>query len=139
MDRDLLMVNYGALIGLGSSIITTLFQSWIKRREQERQRKEAKRRELQSIQIPSTQELIAIRNGEFAKENGRVIIKRVAEAPPEIIPSPYKYLILIVFLIVCSGVVYLIFWIDNPILYSIIVGFIVFCVTYIFLKFRLNS
>ena len=33
MDHDVLMMIYGAVIGVGSSIVSTLFQSWISRRE----------------------------------------------------------------------------------------------------------
>ena len=64
MDHDLQMMIYGALIGIGSSIITIWFQSWLNRREHERQIKEEHKRERQ-ILIPSMDETNTIRDGKF--------------------------------------------------------------------------
>ena len=57
MDRDLMMIIYGAVIGVGSSIITTLFQHWLERREYERRRREEEKRKKTGVYIPTTEEL----------------------------------------------------------------------------------
>ena len=67
IDHDVLMMIYGALIGVVSSIATSLFQSWLNRREHERQRKEEEKRARQKIQIPTTEEVRAINLDRLAR------------------------------------------------------------------------
>ncbi len=57
MDRDLMMIIYGAVIGVGSSIVTTLFQHWLERREYERRRREEEKIKKISVHIPTTEEI----------------------------------------------------------------------------------
>ena len=130
MDHDLLMIIYGALIGLGSSVITTLFQSWLNRREHERQRRLEKKREQQQIRTPTMEELVAIRNGTYT------IAKEVRIDPT--VNSPYlhndKRGLVIAFTVVLfyfCGMIYLLFWRNNPVLNLVITGLIVFLTVYI--------
>ena len=63
MDRDLIMMIYGALMGILSSIVTSLvttsFQFWLARREYERKLREEQERKLRQIYLPTDEEVIA--------------------------------------------------------------------------------
>ena len=135
MDHDLLMIIYGALIGLGSSLITALFQSWINRRDLERQRKVDRKREQQNIQIPTTDEIMAIRNGKYPTDKG-TIIKAVVQAPPEIIPPEFKLIlpILLLFCALCVGILSFIKWINSRDVYLIFSAFSAYMILYVIVK-----
>ena len=63
MDRDLIMMIYGALMGVLSSIVTSLvttsFQFWLARREYERRLREEQEKQMRQIYLPTDEELIA--------------------------------------------------------------------------------
>jgi hypothetical protein len=133
MSHDVLMMVYGALIGVGSSIITTLFQSWINRLERKRQYKEEKKREQRNIQIPTASEINAIRSGKYLRPesddtlntDNRMMRRRGCALYP---------VTLFLGLLLCGGISYLIYRIDNPILYLIVSGLVGFSVTFIIIK-----
>jgi len=61
MERDLLVMIYGAIMGIvGSvvtSILTAIFQLWLERREYERRQSEEHHRQLRRIQLPTDEEV----------------------------------------------------------------------------------
>ena len=61
MERDLLVMIYGAIMGIvGSivtSIVTALVQLWLERREYERRQSEEHRRKLSQIHLPTDEEV----------------------------------------------------------------------------------
>jgi hypothetical protein len=67
MDRDLTIMIYGAIMGIvGSiltSIVTTIFQFWLARREDERKHSEERSRQLRYIHLPTDEEVILINSG----------------------------------------------------------------------------
>jgi predicted PurR-regulated permease PerM len=71
MERDLLIMIYGAIMGVvGSivtSIVTAIFHFWLDRREFERRKSEEHRQQLQKIYLPSEEEVISI-NAEYRNE-----------------------------------------------------------------------
>lgn len=71
MDRDLLIMMYGAIMGIAGSIVTslvtTIFQFWLQRREYERRQSEEKNRQLRHIYLPTDQEVIVI-NSQLSEE-----------------------------------------------------------------------
>lgn len=78
MDRDLTIMIYGALMGVAgsilTSIVTTVFQLWLARREDERKAREARYRQLRHIHLPSDEDVIRInanRDGEEFAEDAR--------------------------------------------------------------------
>lgn len=72
MDRDVLLMIYGALMGVASSIITSLvtfmLQLWLERREYERRQNEERKKKIQQIYLPTNEEVEAINLG---RENGK--------------------------------------------------------------------
>jgi hypothetical protein len=68
MDSDLTIMIYGALIGVVSSIVTSIvttsFQFWLTRREYERRLKEEQQRQMSHIYLPTGEEIIAIISNE---------------------------------------------------------------------------
>lgn len=78
MDRDLTIMIYGALMGVAgsilTSIVTTIFQLWLARRDEERKERQARYRQLRQIHLPSDEEVIRInanRNTEEIPEDSR--------------------------------------------------------------------
>jgi hypothetical protein len=67
MDRDLTIMIYGAIMGVVgsiiSSLITTMFQFWLARREDARKRGEEQNRQLRHIHLPTDEEVIVINAG----------------------------------------------------------------------------
>src|ERR687892_367021 len=63
MDNDLIIMIYGALMGVVSSIVTSLvtttFQFWLARREYERRLKEEQEKQMSHIYLPTGEEVIA--------------------------------------------------------------------------------
>ncbi len=133
MDHDLLMMIYGAVIGVGSSLVTTLFQHWLDRREHERRRKEEQKKTLQQIYIPTTSEIIEISK---VGDGSTIAAGRGAKATSVVVPL-IKLSILVgaILLLICSGLGYLIYWIDNPILYLAGSAGIGFALTYVTIRF----
>jgi predicted PurR-regulated permease PerM len=64
MDHDLTMMIYGALMGvvgsIVSSLVTTIFQFWLARREYERKQYEEQHKQMNQIYLPTEEEVIAI-------------------------------------------------------------------------------
>ena len=138
MDRDLLMMIYGALIGLGSSLITALFQSWLSQKEHKRQQEVEKKAQQQQIRTPTMEELVAIRNGTYAPAQ-KTRIDSVTKSP-DLLKEDKKILViaLIVFLFYCGGIGYLLIWRSNPALNLVIAGFVSF-VTFYVLKWTIKT
>lgn len=129
MSHDLLMIIYGAAIGTGSSIITTiiqsLFQSWIERREYKRRILEEEKSELRKIQIPTLNEINAITNETYPGINMNEPLSKL-DRPP----NKHSVIGLIpIALCICCSTVLLIYWTQNPIVYFVASGLITFFVT----------
>ena len=64
MDHDLLMMLYGALVGAGTRVITSMvessFQLWLEHRDKERQESEEQNRRVTQIYLPTAEEVRAI-------------------------------------------------------------------------------
>jgi hypothetical protein len=64
MDHDLLMMLYGALVGAGTRVITSMvessFQLWLEHRDKERQESEAQNKRVTQIYLPTAEEVRAI-------------------------------------------------------------------------------
>jgi hypothetical protein len=73
MDHDLTIMIYGAIMGVvGSiltSVVTTIFQFWLARREDERKQHEARSRALRQIHLPTDEEIIKINAGRDHEED----------------------------------------------------------------------
>jgi hypothetical protein len=82
MDRDLTIMIYGAIMGVvGSvltSIVTTIFQFWLARREGERKQNEERSRQLRYIHLPTDEEVILI-NASRENDNGPELQRKAAE------------------------------------------------------------
>src|SRR5215217_7418777 len=67
MERDLLVMIYGAIMGVVGSIITSLvtalFHLWLDRREYERRRSEEQHRHLNQIHLPTDEDVRLINAG----------------------------------------------------------------------------
>jgi len=61
MDRDVLLMLYGAVIGVASSILTSLvtfmIQLWFERREYERRQDEEHKKQIRQIHLPTSKEI----------------------------------------------------------------------------------
>ena len=64
MERDLIVMIYGAIMGVVGSIITSivtaLFHFWLERREYERRQIEERQRQLKQIHLPTDDEVRTI-------------------------------------------------------------------------------
>lgn len=116
MDRDLVMMIYGAIMGVMSSIITTLvtsiFQYWLARHEYERRQKEEQEKQLRHIYLPTDSEVIII--------NSRHLEETEADSPR--IPAQTGSLVISV--AVSS---FLVYRTNNPILslaFATLLGFL---------------
>lgn len=73
MDHDVTMMIYGALMGvvgsIVSSLVSTLFQFWLARREYERKQYEEQHRQLNQIYLPTEEEVIAILQAQGEQES----------------------------------------------------------------------
>ena len=90
MDRDLTIMIYGAIMGVAgsiiSSLISTIFQFWLARRESERKQNEEQSRQLRHIHLPSDEEIIIIKaqhSAEIESESSR----KTAEAGSLVLSS----------------------------------------------------
>lgn len=72
MDRDVLLMIYGAVIGVASSILTSLvtfmIQLWFERREYERRQNEEHKKHIGQIHLPTHKEIEEIN---LRRENGQ--------------------------------------------------------------------
>ncbi len=136
MSHDLQMMIYGALIGIGSSFITTLFQSWINRRDHEKQRKEEQKRENQKILIPTIDEVNAIKNSKYPRDkmpedesSNRIDVAIITGLSP----------LLVSLLLLCGYIGYGVYLSNSPTFYLLAAWLITFAATYLFLKFMRKS
>jgi predicted PurR-regulated permease PerM len=64
MERDLMVMIYGAIMGVvGSiltSIVTALFQLWLERREYDRRQSQKRHRQLRQIHLPTDEDIRTI-------------------------------------------------------------------------------
>src|SRR6266542_1508939 len=71
MERDLMVMIYGAIMGIVGSIVTSIvtavFQLWLERREYERRQSQEHHRQLSRIQLPTDEEVRMI-NAEHQNE-----------------------------------------------------------------------
>ena len=83
MERDLLIMIYGAIMGVvGSiltSVITAIFHFWLDRREYERRKSEEQHQPLHQIYLPTEEEVISI-NAEYRNEQPPEAARTAAEA-----------------------------------------------------------
>lgn len=83
MERDLLIMIYGAIMGVvGSivtSIVTAIFHFWLDRREYERRKTEERQQQLRQIYLPTEDEVISI-NAEYQNEHPPETAHTAAEA-----------------------------------------------------------
>ena len=83
MERDLLIMIYGAIMGVvGSivtSIVTAIFHFWLDRREYERRKTEERQQQLRQIYLPTEEEVISI-NAEYQSVHPPETARTAAEA-----------------------------------------------------------
>jgi hypothetical protein len=79
MDHDLLMMIYGAVIGVGSSLVTTIFQTWLERREYERRKREDRERMKIKIHIATPEEIEKYTNKDNHSIGGGGLARRVTK------------------------------------------------------------
>lgn len=83
MDRDLLVMIYGAIMGVVGSIVTSiltaLFQLWLDRREHQRRQSEEHDRRFRQIYLPSDEDVKLI-NSEYQNEQHPESSRTTAEA-----------------------------------------------------------
>ena len=83
MDRDLTIMIYGAIMGVAgsiiSSLVSTIFQFWLARREEQRKQSEEHSKQLRRIHLPTDQEVIMI-NSQHSGENEPESPRKAAEA-----------------------------------------------------------
>src|SRR5512133_2594139 len=83
MNHDLLVMIYGAILGVvGSivtSIVTAIFHFWLDRREYERRRKEEHERQISKIYLPTDEEVMTI-NSEIQNEHQPEATRAAVEA-----------------------------------------------------------
>ncbi len=83
MAHDLLIMIYGAIIGVvGSivtSIVTAIFHFWLDRREYERRRSEEHQRQRSQIYLPTDEEVMTI-NSDIQNEHAPEAARTAAEA-----------------------------------------------------------
>lgn len=83
MDRDILVMIYGAIMGVVGSIVTSiltaLFQLWLDRREYQRRQSEEHDRRLRQIHLPSEEDVRLI-NSEHQNEQHPEGARSTAEA-----------------------------------------------------------
>lgn len=98
MERDLLFMIYGAIMGVvGSivtSIVTALFHFWLERREYQRRQSEEHERQLKRIHIPTDEEILLLNSD------------RQLEHPPEISRTAAEAGSILISLLLSSAAVY---------------------------------
>jgi len=98
MERDLLVMIYGAIMGVVGSIVTSIitafFQLWIERREYDRRQAAEHHRQLRQIHLPTDEEVMMINS------------EREAEHPPETVHTAAEAGSLLISLFLSSAAVY---------------------------------
>ena len=79
IDHDTIMLLVGAGIGLSSSLITSLFQAWLSKREFNRQKEYEKRAELKRIVLPTVSE-IQMYNSHLSEADKERLKKALSDA-----------------------------------------------------------
>ncbi len=83
MDHDLTIMIYGAIMGVVgsiiSSLVSTIFQFWLGRRENERKQSEDQNRQLRHIHRPTDEEVTLI-NAHRSNENDSESSHKAAQA-----------------------------------------------------------
>jgi len=81
MDHDLLLMLYGALMGAGSRVITSMlestFQLWLEHRDQERRESEEQNRRATQIYLPTAEEVRAITSHRYQESQAMAPRKTV--------------------------------------------------------------
>ena len=89
MDHDLLMMLYGALVGAGSRVITSMlestFQLWLEHRDHERRQSEEQHKQATQIYLPTAEEVRAITSHRY--QEGQATAPRQAVGTGSIILS----------------------------------------------------
>jgi len=131
MDHDLIMMVYGAIIGIGSSFATTLFQSWLESRKYDKRKKKENYERLNEIYIPKPEETREI----LGSINNSHNINSKSTGSDFWLRAIYAILILL-FLTVIGGLCYSAYWIshliykmENPTAQISIVAVITFSIT----------
>ena len=82
MAHDLLIMIYGAIIGVVGSIVTSMvtaiFHFWLDRREYERRRSEEHQRQRSQIYLPTDEEVMTI-NSDIQNEHAPEAARTAAE------------------------------------------------------------
>lgn len=90
MDRDLTIMIYGAIMGVVgsviSSLVSTMFQFWLARREEERKQAAAQARQLRQIHLPSDEDVIRI-NAQHSQEGQAETPRKAAETGSMVLSS----------------------------------------------------
>ena len=98
MERDLLFMIYGAIMGVVGSIVTSIvtavFHLWLERHEYERRQNEEYYRQLRQIHLPTDEEVMMINSD---REN---------EHPPEVARTAAEAGSLLISIILSSAAVY---------------------------------
>lgn len=83
MERDFLIMIYGAIMGVVGSIVTSIvtmvFQMWLERREYERRQSEERNKQLRQIHIPTNEEILML-NADHSGEHPPETARTAAEA-----------------------------------------------------------
>lgn len=83
MERDFLIMIYGAIMGVVGSIVTSIvtvvFQMWLERREYERRQSEEHKKQLRQIHLPTPEEVMMI-NADHQGEHPPETARTAAEA-----------------------------------------------------------
>ena len=70
MERDLLVMIYGAIMGVVGSIVTSIvtavFQLWLERREYDRRQSQERERQLRQIHLPTDEDVRRINEEQSA-------------------------------------------------------------------------
>jgi hypothetical protein len=81
MDHDLLMMVYGALVGAGTRVISSMvessFQLWLEHRNQERQASKEQNRRVTQIYLPTAEEVRAITSHRYQEHQATAPRKAV--------------------------------------------------------------
>jgi predicted PurR-regulated permease PerM len=83
MERDFLIMIYGAIMGVVGSIVTSIvtvvFQMWLERREYQRRQSEEHNKQLRQIHIPTNEEILML-NADHPGEHPPETARTAAEA-----------------------------------------------------------
>jgi hypothetical protein len=145
MDHNLLMMLYGALIGVGSSIITSLFQSWLEALEYERRKKkEEQEKKKRSIYVPTSDEVKIIIEQHFKNSSSSKQYALKSENSFKswisalLFQKEARFVLVALVVVITVGTIYLLYLADNPILFLIVTAFVTFVFATIIIKWRIS-